>query len=85
MNDQPKVELLSVHATWLRAKNEGIGISEKAINSLIHSGMLSYVPVGNRTKMINWQTFLTVLAEGQKIDNTPRPYFGRGSRGGSRR
>ena len=83
--DQPKVELLSVHATWLRAKDEGIGISEKAINSLIRSGKLAYVPSGNRVKLINWPTFLTVLAEGQKIDTTPRPYFGRGSKGGKRR
>ena len=82
---EQKVELLSVHATWLRAKDEGIGISEKAINGLIHSGRLSYVPSGNRTKLINWPTFLTVLAEGQKINNIPRPYFGRGSKGGARR
>lgn len=80
-----RVELLSVHATWLRAKDEGIGISEKAINDLIRSGRLSYVPCGHRVKLINWPTFLTVLTEGQKIDTTPRPYFGRGSRGGSRR
>ena len=82
---EQKVELLSVHATWLRAREEGIGISEKAINALIHSGRLAYVPSGNRVKLINWPTFLTVLTEGQKIDTTPRPYFGRGSKGGVRR
>lgn len=73
----------SVHGTALRLKAEGIGISEHALRAWVEGGMLPVVQAG-RNRLINWNTLMKFL-EGQKIENTPRPLYGRGSRGGSRR
>jgi len=59
-------------------------VSEKALRAWIAEGKLAFVPSGNR-RLIFWPTLMAFLTQGQKIDNTPRPYFGRGSKGGKRR
>lgn len=81
--EEPKVQIASVHGTALRLKAEGIGISEHALRAWVDAGKLPCVQAG-RNRLINWNTLMKFL-EGQKIDNTPRPYFGRGSKGGKRR
>jgi len=84
MNDMKEYpQMASIHRTALRAKNEHIGISEHALRAWVDAGQLPYVQVG-RNRLINWNILMKFL-EGEKIDNTPRPYFGRGSRGGKRR
>lgn len=72
--------MASVHGTALRLKAEGFGISEHALRSWVEEGKLPVVQAG-RNRLINWNTLMRFL-EGEKIDNTPRPYFGRGSKGG---
>ena len=77
-------QLASIHQTWLRAKAEGLGISEKALRSWTDEGKLAFVPSGNR-RLIYWPNLMAFIEQGQKYDTAPRPYFGRGSRGGKRR
>ena len=75
--------MASVHSTAIRLKEEGIGISERALRAWVEDGLLPCVQSG-RNRLINWNTLMKFL-EGQKIDKTPRPYFGRGSKGGKGR
>ena len=83
MNEQP-MQLATIRDTAARAKAEGLGVSEKALRAWIAEGKLAFVPSGNR-RLIFWPTLMAFLTQGQKIDTTPRPYFGRGSKGGVRR
>lgn len=82
MNEQP-MQLATIRDTAARAKAEGLGVSEGALRAWIAEGKLAYIPSGNR-RMIYWPTLMAFLATGQKVDNTPRPRYGRGSRGGAR-
>ena len=77
-------QLATIRKTASRAKSEGLGVSEKALRAWVAEGKLAFVPSGNR-RLIFWPTLMDFLTKGQKIENTPRPYFGRGSRGGKRR
>ena len=72
----------TVHATAIRLKAEGIGISEHALRSWVDSGQLPVVQAG-RNRLVNWNTLMKFL-EGQTVNSPPRPYFGKGSRGGRR-
>lgn len=77
-------ELATINQTAARAQSEGLGVTETALRSWLAAGVLPFVPVGNR-RLIYWPTLLTFLAKGVTADNTPRPMYGPGSRGGKRR
>lgn len=74
-------QLATIRDTAARAKDEGLHISEGAIRSWVSTGKLAFVPIGNR-KYIYWPTLIKFLETGTKVDTTPRPRYGRGSRGG---
>ena len=77
-------QLASIHDTAQRAKAEGLGVSENALRVWVADGTLAFVPMGKK-RMIYWPTLMQFLMQGQKVDKTPRPMYGRGSRGGGRR
>lgn len=77
-------ELDTIRGTVARAKAEGFYVSEGALRAWVKDGKLPYVPRGNR-KLIFWPALMEFIQTGEKRDNTPRPRFGPGSRGGKRR